>query len=333
MYGDATHMIHKKSLPDSSAGLIRNSSLILLIFSTAILLMTSTALGEASNITVSPENPSPGDKVTVSGEASPYEEISVSIDFEKIQSVSEGSYEYRIGKITIPEGSDSFSLRAEGVDSLDITLYVLGQGLPSLPVTVNNGIATFGTSKITSGTYDIGVSGTSSSNEVTLTFGGRGSITADSEGNFQYSYTTENMPEGDFTLNVGGQTQQVSLGTTDDSSDDGDSSSSSSSSSKKKSSSHTGTELNIVPAESLGDDTEKSSGVGDEIDTKASTQDSGSESSEADTDTGEVDGYILENKSSSGIQSKIPELGVVGAVVGVLCLGAIFIRFRKNRYK
>jgi hypothetical protein len=331
-------MIHKKSLFHSPTGLMKKSSLLLLVLVTAVLLMTSTAMAEVTNLSYSPLNPSPGDEVTVSGTASPNEEISVSVSFEKIQSVSDGSYDYHIGKITIPPGSESFSLRAEGVDSLDITLYVLGQKLPSLPVTVNNGVATFGTSKITSGTYDIGVSGTSSSSEVTLSFGGKGSITADSDGYFEYPYTTENMPEGNFALTVGGQTLSIPLGTTDGSSDDDDSSSSSSSSSSstKKSSSHTGTDLQTVDAATLGNDEEESSGVGDEVEKilhnadMESTQD---ESSEGDSDTGEVDGYILENKSLSGIQSKIPELGVMGAVVGVLCLGAIFIGFRKNRYK
>jgi len=329
-------MVHKKSLFNSSTGFIKKSSFFLLILGTALLLMTATALAEVTEIAISPENPAPGDIVTVSGKASPNEEISVSIDFEKIQSVSNGNYEYRIGKITIPEGSESFSLRAEGVDSLDITLYVMGQGLPSLPVTVNNGIATFGTSKITSGTYDIGLSGTSSNDEVTLTFGGKGSINADSDGNFQYPYKTENMPEGEFTLNVGGQIHQVSLGITDDSSNSDSSSSSSpssSSSSTVKSSSNTGT-LQIVPAESLSNsDDETSSGVGDEVNTMASTPDETSASSESDTSSSEVDGYILENKSSSDVQNKLPELGVMGAVLGVLCLGAIFIGFRKNRYK
>ena len=330
-------MIHKKSLLGISTGHIKSIFLAFVILGVFSITMSSTALAEVTEITISPENPAPGDTVTVTGKASPNEEISVSIDFEKSQSVVNGEYEYHIGKITIPDGSESFSLRAEGVESLDITLYAFGQALPSLPVTVNNGVATFGTSKIIYDKPDIGLSGTSSSDEVTLKFNGKGSINADSEGNFQYSYTTENMPEGDFTLNVGGQTQQVYLGTTDD--DSSSSSSSSGSSSSKKSSSHTGTELKIVDADTLGDDEEESSGVGDDVekilhnaDSMASTQDS-SETSESETGSDDVNGYILENKTSSNEESKLPELGLMGGVIGVLCLGAIFLGFRKNRYR
>ena len=351
MYGDATHMIHKKSLPDSSAGLIRNSSLFLLIFGTAILLMTSTALGEVTDLDYSPDPPSPGDTVTITGIASSDDisdgQLPVSVVFGKTESVSDGTFDFVIEAITIPPGTESLSLTAEGVDSLDIEVSfdLFGVEVPiEVPgkyVTVTDNVASFSTGKIKSGTYKMRLHGDSSFETVSLKFGGKGHIDDVSAGEtFEYPYTlAEDMPEEMFVpenvldVAVGGSALSIPLGTTDDSSNDGDSSSSSSSSSKKKSSSHTGTELNIVPAESLGDDTEKSSGVGDEIDTKASTQDSGSESPEGDTDTGEVDGYILENKSSSGIQTKIPELGVMGAVVGVLCLGALFIGFRKNRYK
>lgn len=347
-------MIPKKGMFQVSAVQFKMISLCLVVLGTAFILMSSTALAEVTNITVSPENPSPGDTVTVKGKASPYEEVSVSVGFEKMQSVSNGIYEYHIGKVTIPEGSESFSLRAEGVDSLDVTVYLFGIPItvPDEYVQVKNSIASFGTGKIKSGTYDIKLSGKSSDDEVSFQFGGKGSIRADSDGNFQYTYTTKNMPEGDFSLTVGEQPLQVKLGETDESdngndssdsddsgsdSDDSSSSSSSGSSSGKSiSSSNTGTELRIVDADTLGgedEDKDESSGVGDDTESMASTRDDSSESSEDESDSGEVDGYIMENKSSSDTQNSLPELGLMGAVVGVVCLGAIFIGFRKNRYK
>lgn len=301
------------------------------------LTMSSAALAEVTDVSRSPENPSPGDTVTVTGKASPNEEISATVSFGDIQTVSGGAYEYHIGKVTIPDGSDSFSLRAEGVDNLDISIKLLGIpiSVPDNYIQISNGVATFGTGKITSGTYDITLSGNAPGDQVIFSFGAKATITADSEGNFEYSYATDNMPAGVFNLNIGGQNFQMSLGTTDTNDGSGDSVdtseddfSSSSSSSGKKSSSHTGTELEIVPADTLGK--EGSDGVDEDIETEASTIDDSSES------TGEsdnyVEGYELANQSS-GIKDKLPDIGTIGVVLVVFSLGAIIIGYRKNRYK
>ncbi|WP_129582593.1 hypothetical protein [Methanolobus psychrotolerans] len=315
-------MIHKNGLSNHCAGQIKTCLILLCATIIVILTMTSAALAEVTEMTISPENPSPGDTVTITGKASPNEEISASVSFAKIQAVSDGVYEYHIGKVTIPEGSDSFGLKAVGVNNLDVTVYILGVPI-TVPASVSNNIATFGTSKIKSGTYDLKLSGIAPGDEVTLSFNAKATITADADGNFAYSYTTENMPEGDFSVKIGGQSRQLSLGTMDDNDD-----SSSSSPSGKSSSSHTGTELNIVPADTLGD--EESDGVGE--DAEASTIDGASESLGSTAESNDISGYVLENQTS-GIKSKLPDLGVMGAVLGVFCLGAIFIGFRKNQYK
>ncbi|MDI3485050.1 MAG: hypothetical protein PWQ75_965 [Methanolobus sp.] len=347
-------MIHKKSLFHSPTGLMKKSSLLLLVLVTAVLLMTSTAMA----FDYSPKPPLPGGKIRITGTASSDEisngQLPVSIIFETQKSVLEDGTcpPLDIDAITIPDGTESLSLQVEGVDNLDIKVYLLGIPIkvPDEYVTVTNNVASFSTGKIKSGTYKISMVATPANDAETVSFrfggegyiGGEGEISSD--GSFVYEYDlADDMPEDLFTseneleVTVGGETQHIPLGTTDDTSDDDSSSSSSSSSSStKKSSSHTGTDLQTVDAATLGNDEEESSGVGDEVEKilhnadMESTQD---ESSEGDSDTGEVDGYILENKSLSGIQSKIPELGVMGAVVGVLCLGAIFIGFRKNRYK
>ncbi len=318
--GDAFLMNHKKKL------------VLICTITVVILSMSFTALAEVTDISISPENPSPGDTVTVTGKASPNEEISASVSFNNIQAVSDGTYKYQIGKVTIPDGSDAFSLRAEGVDDLDISIKLLGIpiSVPANYIQINNNIATFGTGKIKSGTYDITLSGSAPGEQVVFSFGAKASITADSEGNFEYVYSTDNMPEGDFNINIGGQNLQMSLGTTDTNAGSGDTvdsgDSSSSSSSGKKSSSKTGTEFEIVPADTVGKN--DSDGVGE--DTEASTIDDVSES------TGEPDnykeGYELTNQSS-GIKDKTPDLGIIGVILGVLSLGAIIIGYRKNKYK
>nr|WP_321498032.1 hypothetical protein [uncultured Methanolobus sp.] len=309
--------------------------------------MTSTAMA----LSYSPNPPSPGDTVTITGIASSDDisngQLPVSVVFEKTESVSNGEYSFDLETIIIPENTESLSLKAEGVDSLHITVTKFGIpiSVPDKYVTVTDNIASFGTGIIKAGPYKISLTGTSSGDAVTLKFGGKGFIDDVSAGeSFEYQYELpEDMPEEMFVsenvlkVTVGGETLSIPLGTTAD--DSSSSSSSSGSSSSKKSSSHTGTELKIVDADTLGDDEEESSGVGDDVekilhnaDSMASTQDS-SETSESETGSDDVNGYILENKTSSNEESKLPELGLMGGVIGVLCLGAIFLGFRKNRYR
>lgn len=318
-----------KGIDCGEAFLMNHKTFLVLLCTITVvsIAMSSTALAEVTDISISPENPSPGDTVTVTGKASPNEEISATVSFNNMQTVSDGTFKYNIGKVTIPDGSDSFSLRAEGVDDLGISIKLLGIpiSVPANYIQINNNVATFGTGKIKSGTYDITLSGSAPGEQVALSFGAKASITADSEGNFEYVYSTDNMPEGDFNLNVGGQNLQMSLGTTDNNDDSGDSvdTSGDSSSSSGRKSSKTGTDLKIVEL-----DKDESDGVGE--DTEASTIGDVSES------TGEPDnyreGYELTNQSS-GIKDKLPDLGIIGVVLGVFSLGAIIIGYRKNKYK
>ncbi|WP_407356188.1 hypothetical protein [Methanolobus sp. WCC5] len=299
--------------------------------------MSSPVFAEVNEITISPQNPSPGDTVTVTGKASPYEEIKASVSFENYLDVPGNTFEYNIGTVAIPEGSDSFSLRAEGVDDLDISVKLLGIPLPvpSGYISIRDNIATFGTGKIKSGTYDIKLSGISSGDQVLFSFGAKATIVADADGNFEYTYNTGNMPEGIFSIDIGGEVRQLSLGKADDgSSSDGsssdDSSSSPSTSSSTKSSSKTGTDLNIVPADTLDDAGE--TGDAGEQESSRSPPNGNEESLESTVDPAYVQGYELESESP-GIRERLPDIGQMGVLIGVLCLLAIVAGYRKNRYK
>ncbi|WP_292461393.1 hypothetical protein [Methanolobus sp.] len=312
-------MIKKIVLPYQCRSQMR--VLVLLCAITMVFLaISSTAVAEVTEVSIFPENPSPGETVTVTGKASPDEVIPVSASFEKVQDVSAGNYAYSLIAVTIPEGSESFSLKASGVDDLNIEVRLPILGYTSIPgsmINVNGHVATFGTGKINSGTYDIKLSGNSPDDKVTLSFNVKASITADADGNFAYTYTTDNIPEGDFNILIGGVPLQVHLGSTDISSP---------SSSKTKTSSNTGTDLNIVDADTLDTDTH---------DTGISEADTSEVSYAPGEDTvsdNYVEGYEL-SPVPSGIMDKLPDLGVMSVLVGIVSIGAILVGYRKNRYK
>ncbi|AFV22865.1 hypothetical protein Mpsy_0656 [Methanolobus psychrophilus R15] len=308
-------MIKKTFLPYRCKGQVRATIVLLCAMTMLFLVISSTALAEVTEVSISPQDPSPGETVTVTGKASPNEVIPVSISFEKAQDVSAGTYAYSLIAVTIPEGSESFSLKATGVDDLkiEVRLPVLGYiPVPTSMININGHVATFGTGKINSGTYDIRLSGNSPDDKVTLSFNAKASITADADGNFAYTYTTDNIPQGNFNINIGGTPLQLKLGSTENNPP---------SAPTTKKSSSTGTDLNIVDADTLD------AGTSD-VDTSEVSHAPGEDT----VSDNYVEGYEL-SPVPSGIMDKLPDLGVMGVLVGIISLGAILVGYRKNKYK
>lgn len=300
--------------------------MVLSVMAVILFTMVSPSLAQVTDISISPENPDSGDTITITGKADPNEEVPITISFGSSADVTDGEYVYDIGKITIPDGSESFKVKAEGVETLKLSVSILGIpiSLPDKLISYSGDVASFGTGQIHSGTYDITLSGTSSSDEVDFSFDASGTITADENGNIEYSYTTDNMPDGDYTINIGGQSEKITIGS--------DSSSSSSGSSTKSHSSKTGTEYNIVPADSVGSSTDNSSGVGDDTSSDISDSQAADNSLDSTQDAQVQQGYIMTNQSSSS-DDKLPVVGIAGVIVGIFCIVAIFIGYRKNKYK
>lgn len=316
-------MIQKNRRLQPFAGLIRTSMILFTAIAIAFLTMSSASFAEVSDYTISPESPGPGDVVTISGQADPKEDVTVYITFEAVTAVSNGEYTYEIEDVDIPEGSEHFSVSAQEVNDLEIEVRIpytpLYVSVPDRFVTVNNGVASFGTSEFAEygfGKYDIRLTGTSSEDKVTISFGARGSITSDSSGNFEYTYDASNMPEGVYTITIGGIKKQINFGGDD---------STGTSSSGRSGSSHTGTEFKIVPADSLGSDDD---GTGED-----STSDDGSLASTQDSpeitdDTEYVEGSKMEQQTSTESTSNYPVkiIGVVIVALGLIGLGAVMYR-------
>ena len=316
-------------------------SCISVIFLMLLSLAFIPAYAQVTELAISPENPAAGEPITVTGKADPNEDISASVSFTKERPVSGGLYNYSIGKVTIPEGSDSFNLRAEGVQDLDVTVNVFGVPV-TVPASVSGSVATFGTSKIKSGTYDITLSGNAASESpVSLSFKAAATIKADSDGNFEYTYTTDNMPMGDFDLNIGAESRTLTLGdgSYSDEPDNGGGSvpvDTSSSSSSSSGSSHTGS-LPIVPAPETtqNSSTESDDGFGDDLESAPEDMNSPNDvdNSVGDSvDDAYVEGQLLEPEPSK-LMDYLPVSDTLNVIVVLFAIGAIFIGYRRNRFK
>lgn len=164
-----------------------------------------------SELFVTPENPVVGDTITISGTASPDEQVNVIVSFEKSVSPSDGIYLYSMDGIEVPSGSNTFTVTARDVVNLNVRLKLSLWWTKSADAT--GGTATVSHSNLESGIYDAQIDGvpTADASFVTLDITAVHNIDAYDNGNFVYNYTTNSIPVGDFQLNVGGLTRTITL--------------------------------------------------------------------------------------------------------------------------
>lgn len=181
--------------------------ILLLIFS--LLLLAYPARG--ITLAISPENPVVGEEITMWGLASPNEILWPSITFEKTVNVANGKYSYRLYAIKIPSGQNNFAVTAKNVKNLNVRVKILLWWTKSADAT--NGIATVSQGNVPSGTYDIRIEGDAVDGVASapLAITASSKITADTQGNFGYKYSSSGVPPGDFILSIGGITKTITL--------------------------------------------------------------------------------------------------------------------------
>jgi len=176
-----------------------------------LLLFVPFVSASVSEVVVSPENPEVGDVVSVSIQADPWEELSVSISFSKVVAVSGGEFNYRLNDVRIPLTPNIFSVTAEPVRILRVAVQIIFW--ITRIAEDSSGVATISQSNVPPGKYNIRISGIAASraSEVVLTIVGSRSVSADENGYFTYAYDTSNMPTGTYNANVGGLSRSYTL--------------------------------------------------------------------------------------------------------------------------
>ncbi len=185
-------------------------------FAFTIILLSNTAKAGVVELNVMPKNPVRGEDVTISGTASPGEEVRIDITFETTVPVKNGEYEFSISGIKIPEKNNRFTVTAYGCLDLDVSARRVIFGSLYFPAWITlsndarNGMATISQS-VPVGTYDVVIHGRSDQSSVRLRITATGYITADESGKFTYTYDTSALPLGEFTITAGGISRTVAL--------------------------------------------------------------------------------------------------------------------------
>ncbi|MBL7078796.1 hypothetical protein ISS39_00590 [Candidatus Bathyarchaeota archaeon] len=175
-------------------------------------LLPVTVQAEVSSLEVTPASPSQGDVVTIRIAAQPEEEVAIIISFSKTLSVVDGKYEWILEDVQVPSTPNRVSVRAESVANVHISTKII-----FLPITksatATDGVVTISQGNVPIGTYDLRLHGYALPNAtaVTLNVTASATVKTDSEGIYDYSYNTSNIPLGTFRVEAGSVKKTVNL--------------------------------------------------------------------------------------------------------------------------
>ncbi len=192
-----------------------------------VLLSAGSAAAAVTSLQADPTIAQVGTTITISGTANPGDTVPLSVTFSVNAPVSGGTYIYDPGTVTIPSSSGTYTIKAQVVNDLTVSADILNLVTLSRTQTASTaissdtsstplygGIATM-SQDVFAGNYDLTVSGNAPEpGPVQITFIASMNVDADTNGNFKYSYDTDNVPPGIFTVKAGEtHSVDVTLGT------------------------------------------------------------------------------------------------------------------------
>ena len=169
----------------------------ILIFAFLFSTLASASIIELETI---PKNPEPGDEITISGVASPNQEITITSSFKDIIPVSAEKYRYDLKDIEIPSKPNSFTVTTKNVKNLRVGVKILIWITKSFPA--SGGVATLSLGDVLPGNYDVKIFGDAVNGASTVDLHVTASLKTktDSNGNFKAKIGTKGLPPGVYTI-------------------------------------------------------------------------------------------------------------------------------------
>ena len=189
----------------------------------AFIVSVTNAGASVTELNVKTSDVLPGETLSISGKATPNEAVWLKSSFVISLPVSEGKYSREFKGIYFPAGKKTFSVRAENINDIRVSLLGL---IPFIPVKyplggpqkATDGIATLSISLPFSGINvdgekDVKVYGAAleDASSVILTTDMAIKITADKNGEFILDLDTEGVPLGEFSIAAGGKEETVQI--------------------------------------------------------------------------------------------------------------------------
>ena len=175
-----------------------------------VLFMASTACTCAFEI--SSIHPSPGETVTINGNASPGQEVKFQTSSQMSLPVNSGRYEYETSSVEIPQKPNRFAVKVGGVKDLNVGVKIgiwITKGFKA-----TNGEASISQSDVPPGRYDLKVFGEALEGQtsVSLNVMGETAVKADSAGKYSLSMDTSGLANGAYKIEGAGETKVIQVG-------------------------------------------------------------------------------------------------------------------------
>jgi len=160
---------------------------------------------------LSPANPSPGEKITLTGTASPSEEVSLRSSFTMNLPVAAGQYEYETS-VEIPQKPNRFEVTARNVQDFNAGVKLGIWITKSFPA--SSGTASISQSDVPPGRYKLKMFGEAlpGSTTVPVEVVAETQITTDSSGRYTLNIDTSGIPAGDYRIEGAGDAKTIRLG-------------------------------------------------------------------------------------------------------------------------
>lgn len=161
---------------------------------------------------ISSSNPSPGEKVTLTGRANPGQDVEFRTSFQLSLPVNSGRYEYQASGVEIPQKPNTFAVTANGVKDLNVGVKI-GIWI-SKRFSATNGAASISQSDVPPGKYDLKVFGEAMDGKtsVSLDVMAKTAVKADSSGKYSLSIDTSGVADGAYKIEGSGETKVIQVG-------------------------------------------------------------------------------------------------------------------------
>jgi len=175
------------------------------------ILIIFTLLSSCCAFDLSPANPSPGDKITLTGTASPSEEVSLRSSFTINLPVAAGQYEYETS-VEVPQKPNRFEVTARNVQNFNAGVK-LGIWITK-SFSSSGGTASISQSDVPAGRYNLKMFGKAlpGSTVVPVEVVAETQIKADSGGKYTMNIDTSGIPAGDYRIEGAGDMKTIRLG-------------------------------------------------------------------------------------------------------------------------
>ena len=160
---------------------------------------------------LTPMNPEPGQKITISGTAKPGEALKFESSFRMNLPVKDNGYEYET-TVQIPQKPNRLTVTAKNVQDFNAGVKMIIWITKSFQV--KDGTIRLSQADVPPGSYSLKMFGNAipGSSEVTVDINADTQINADSDGKYSLVIDTSGIPEGEYHIRGTGETKTIRIG-------------------------------------------------------------------------------------------------------------------------